>query len=255
MLRAYRSQYTTRASEPENAPWSGETERNGYSGSFGIAKLKMANKSVFKQLTHRFFLYVFICYNTYNYYILKRCNHLLLFLRPNEVKHQQLETTPEISKRMANVSLKGGSAETALAKALWHRGIRYRKNYRKLPGSPDIAITTAKVAVFVDGEFWHGEDWENRKARLKSNREYWIEKIEENIARDKRNNKSLQKMGWIPIHFWEKEVIKHLDDCVETVLKAVNKQSQSAIDYEKIIDNNALEMLVAEEVSNEIRNE
>lgn len=79
------------------------------------------------------------------------------------MKHQKLETTPEISKRMANVKLKGGKAENILAKSLWHNGVRYRKNYKKLPGSPDIAITKYKTAIFVDGEFWHGEDWENRK--------------------------------------------------------------------------------------------
>ena len=107
------------------------------------------------------------------------------------MKHQKLKTTPEISKRMANVSLKGGKAESALAKALWANGVRYRKNYKALPGSPDIAITKYKVAVFVDGEFWHGYDWENRKKKLKSNREYWIEKIEENMARDKRNDQKL----------------------------------------------------------------
>ena len=77
---------------------------------------------------------------------------------------------------MANVSLKGGKAETELAHALWHVGIRYRKNYKAVPGSPDITITKYKVAVFVDGEFWHGKDWEERKQRLKRNREYWIEK-------------------------------------------------------------------------------
>lgn len=74
------------------------------------------------------------------------------------MKHNKLDTTPEISKRMSNVRLKGGQAETILAKSLWHLGLRYRKNYKKLPGSPDIAITKYKVAVFVDGEFWHGKD-------------------------------------------------------------------------------------------------
>ena len=137
------------------------------------------------------------------------------------MKHQQLQTTPEISKRMGNVSLKGGKAEMALAKALWSSGIRYRKNYKKLPGSPDIAITKYKIAIFVDGEFWHGEDWENRKQRLKSNREYWIEKIEENIARDKRNDDLLKDCGWIPIHFWEKEVLKELESCLNTIETAV----------------------------------
>lgn len=134
------------------------------------------------------------------------------------MKHKQLTTTTEISKRMANVSLKGGKSETTLANALWHTGIRYRKNFKELPGSPDIAITKYKIAIFVDGEFWHGEDWENRKEKLKSNREYWTEKIEENIARDKRNDALLKDLGWTPLHFWEKEVKKDLDGCVNRVI-------------------------------------
>lgn len=69
------------------------------------------------------------------------------------MKHQQLQTTPEISRRRGNVSLKGGKSELALAKALWKSGIRYRENYKKLPGSPNIATTKYKIAVFVDGEF------------------------------------------------------------------------------------------------------
>lgn len=133
------------------------------------------------------------------------------------MKHPKFETTPAISKRMGNVHLKGGKAETALAKALWHEGYRYRLNYKKLPGSPDIAITKYKIAVFVDGEFWHGQDWEKRKAKLKSNREYWIEKIEENISRDKRNDELLKDMGWTPIHFWEKDVASHIDICTDAV--------------------------------------
>ncbi len=137
------------------------------------------------------------------------------------MKHQILTTTPEISKRMANVRLKRGKAETMLAKRLWHAGYRYRLNYRKLPGSPDIAITKHKVAVFVDGEFWHGQNWDERKPKLKSNREYWIEKIEENIARDKRNNDSLDKQGWSVIRFWEKEVLKDLDGCVEKIITLI----------------------------------
>lgn len=146
------------------------------------------------------------------------------------MKHQKLNTTPEVSKRMANVHLKGGKAETALAKALWAEGVRYRRNYRKLPGSPDIAITKYQIAVFVDGEFWHGYDWENRKEKLKSNREYWIEKIEENIARDKRNDKLLEEMGWKTIHFWEKEVNKELNRCKNEVLGevAIRKEGSNA---------------------------
>ena len=137
------------------------------------------------------------------------------------MKHPKFNTTPDVSKRRGQVHLKGGKAETTLAKALWHEGYRYRRNYKKLPGSPDIAITKYKVAIFVDGEFWHGQDWENRKAKLKSNREYWIEKIEENIARDERNDSLLSEAGWTVYHFWEKDVLKNPDYCVETVLAAI----------------------------------
>ena len=76
------------------------------------------------------------------------------------MKHQKLETSPEISKRMANVKLKRETAETQLAKALWHKGYRYRLNHRKLLGSPDIVLTKQKTAIFIDGEFWHGHDWQ-----------------------------------------------------------------------------------------------
>lgn len=133
------------------------------------------------------------------------------------MKHQVLSTTPEISKRMSNVHLKAGKAETDLAKALWKRGFRYRKNYKKLPGSPDMAILKYHIAVFVDGEFWHGKDWHQRKSKLKSNREYWIAKIEENMARDVRVDCELRSIGWLPIHFWEKEVKANLLECIKQI--------------------------------------
>lgn len=122
---------------------------------------------------------------------------------------------------MSKVRLKNGKAETILAKKIWHKGYRYRRNYKKLPGSPDVSILRYRVAVFVDGEFWHGENWEERKAKLKHNREYWIEKIEENMARDKRVDAQLQELGWIPIHFWEKQVLKNTDECVNTILELI----------------------------------
>jgi len=138
------------------------------------------------------------------------------------MKHQKLETTDAISKRMARVRLKKGKAETMLAKALWHQGYRYRMNYKELPGSPDIAFTKQKVAVFVDGEFWHGYDWENRKEKLKNNRDYWIEKIQENMARDMKNGRQLEELGWRAIRFWEKEVLQDLDNCVDKCTKLLS---------------------------------
>ena len=138
------------------------------------------------------------------------------------MKHpKHYDTDEKTSKRMSNVKLKQGDAETALAKALWHAGYRYRLNYKKLPGSPDIAITKYKIAIFVDGEFWHGYKWEEKKAKLKRNREYWIEKIEENIDRDIRVDKELIKMGWMPVHFWSKDVKKDVDQCVNAIKQAI----------------------------------
>lgn len=138
------------------------------------------------------------------------------------MKHRKLETTPEISKRMSKVKLKRNSVETKLAKALWHKGYRYRLNYKELPGSPDIVLTKYHIAIFVDGEFWHGKDFEERKEKLINNKDYWIEKIQENIDRDNLNDKLLRQQGWTPLHFWSKDVEKYLDACVGVVEEFIN---------------------------------
>ena len=138
------------------------------------------------------------------------------------MKHpKSYDSTPETRKRMSRVKLKGGKAETLLAKVLWHKGYRYRKNDKRFPGSPDILIPKYRIAIFVDGEFWHGKNWDVRKERLKRNREYWIEKIEENIARDLRNDQALIQAGWVPIHFWEKDVTKNIDRCILDIEAAI----------------------------------
>lgn len=153
------------------------------------------------------------------------------------MKHpKSYDSTPETRERMSKVKLKGGKAETLLAKTLWHQGYRYRKNYKRMPGSPDIAILKHRIAVFVDGEFWHGKDWENRKASLKRNREYWIEKIEENMARDLRNDQLLTQAGWTPIHFWEKEVMKNLPVCVSKIEEAILAQLIDSTDDSEPVD-------------------
>ena len=134
------------------------------------------------------------------------------------MKHPKgYDTDEATSKRMANVKLKRGDAEVLLAKKLWHNGFRYRLNYKKLPGSPDIAILKYHLAVFVDGEFWHGYDWDTKKTKLKRNREYWLQKIEENMKRDVCVDKELIYLGWIPVHFWTREVLKETDECIETI--------------------------------------
>lgn len=153
------------------------------------------------------------------------------------MKHpKSYDSTPETRERMSKVKLKGGKAETLLAKTLWHQGYRYRKNDKRMPGSPDIAILKHRIAVFVDGEFWHGKDWENRKASLKRNREYWIEKIEENMARDLRNDQLLTQAGWTPIHFWEKDVMKNLPVCVAEIEEVILAQLIDSTDDSEPVD-------------------
>ena len=137
------------------------------------------------------------------------------------MKHpKQYDTTPETSKRMSHVKLKHGAAETMLAKTLWRSGIRYRCNYKALPGSPDIAITKYHIAIFVDGEFWHGYDWENRKNDIKSHQEFWIPKIERTIQRDREVTERLQSEGWIVLRFWGKEIKKNVSECADIIQKA-----------------------------------
>lgn len=136
-----------------------------------------------------------------------------------------MESKEYRSKMMSKIKSTGGKAETMLAKELWHSGIRYFRNYKKLPGKPDIAITKYKIAVFVDGEFWHGYDWENqKKKRMHTNREYWISKIEKNMKRDTIVNKQLEELGWTVLRFWEKsEVLKDLSKCVEIIQTEIAK--------------------------------
>lgn len=122
---------------------------------------------------------------------------------------------------MSRIKSKDTKIEVSFRKALWHRGIRYRKNYRLLPGSPDIAITKSKIAIFCDGEFWHGKDWPEKKGRFKSNPEYWVNKIEKNMRRDSIADRRLDIEGWVVLRFWGDELQKNLESCVEEVIDAI----------------------------------
>ena len=84
-----------------------------------------------------------------------------------------------VSKNMSKIHSKDTSIELQLRKALWHRGYRYRKNYKALPGSPDIVLTKYKIAIFCDSEFFHGKDWDVLRLRLEKgkNPDYWIKKL------------------------------------------------------------------------------
>ena len=137
------------------------------------------------------------------------------------------DLTPEQRRRnMQAIRSKDTTIELRMRKALWQRGVRYRKNYKKLVGKPDIAITKYRIAVFCDSDYWHGYDWENRNQRIKSNRDYWVPKIERNMKRDREVTAALQDEGWLVLRFWEWQIRKQLDECVEEVLQSIEARKQ-----------------------------
>ena len=131
--------------------------------------------------------------------------------------------TPEQrSKVMKAIRGKGTKIEKRLAKALWEKGLRYRKNDKSVYGTPDLVFKSKKVAIFVDSEFWHGKDWLTEKDRVKTNAEFWQKKIETNIRRDILVNLTLQEQGWTVLRFWGKEIEKELERCVAEITQALN---------------------------------
>lgn len=122
---------------------------------------------------------------------------------------------------MRKIKAKNTTPEIILRKALWKEGIRYRIENIKITGNPDIAIKKHKIAIFIDGEFWHGFNWQEKKTKIKSNKEYWIKKIERNIERDKKNNQLLTNQNWVVLRFWEHEIKKDLNKCIEIVKDSI----------------------------------
>ena len=143
--------------------------------------------------------------------------------------------TPEQRrKNMQRIRSKDTKAELLLRKALWKEGYRYRKNYKLLPGTPDIVLTKYKIAIFVDSEFFHGRNWEVLQARLNkgSRGEYWIGKIRRNMERDYEVDQKLRSDEWIVLHFWDKDIEKHLDECVQTIKEVIfDNNSLCEFDY------------------------
>lgn len=130
-------------------------------------------------------------------------------------------TKEQRRKNMQAVKNKDSRIEILLRKALWSKGYRYRKNYSKIEGKPDIVLSKYKTVIFCDSEFWHGYNWEVRKNDIKSNREFWIKKIEGNIKRDANVNKILKEQGWKVIRFWGKEIQKNLETCINKIEKEI----------------------------------
>lgn len=129
------------------------------------------------------------------------------------------KTREQISYNMSRVRNKATSSENILCEALIKRGITtFRRNAKEIFGKPDLVFGARKIAVFCDGDFWHGYDWEHKKNEIKSNQSFWIPKIEHNIARDEEVTQTLQNSGWTVFRFWEHEIEKELDCCVNIIL-------------------------------------
>ncbi|MBS9524002.1 very short patch repair endonuclease [Litoribacter ruber] len=132
-------------------------------------------------------------------------------------------TTKKRSDNMARIKGWDTKPEKILKKALWHAGVRYRSNSQKLLGRPDISFIKYKLVVFVDGSFWHGHDWNRRKSSIKSNRDFWLPKIERNMQRDQEVNAYYLSKGWTVLRFWDFEVKNELGVCVMKVAEEIER--------------------------------
>ena len=129
-------------------------------------------------------------------------------------------TKEQRKKNMQHIRSKDTKAEILLRKALWKKGIRYRKNYLRLPGKPDIAITKHRIAIFVDGDFWHARGHEERPGeQIATNRSFWSSKLKRNVERDRYVNELLLEQGWLVLRFWESDIKKDLEKCVDEIMK------------------------------------
>jgi DNA mismatch endonuclease (patch repair protein) len=134
-------------------------------------------------------------------------------------------TTKKRSKIMSKIRGKNSKPELLFRKALWAKGVRYRVNTKQLPGRPDISIKKYKLAIFIDGAYWHGYNWDERKTKIKTNRAFWVPKIERNIQRDQEVNRQLEDMGFTVFRFWEHEIKNNLDTCINDVMVYLQTQS------------------------------
>ncbi|MBQ1621415.1 very short patch repair endonuclease [Selenomonas bovis] len=128
-------------------------------------------------------------------------------------------TKEQRRKAMSRNRAKDTRPEVRLRKALYHQRLRYRKNYRKLPGTPDIALTRQKIAIFVDGDFWHARGHETHPGeQVTTNKEYWVKHLSRNVERDREVTDTLTEQGWLVLRFWESDIKRNLEACVNTIL-------------------------------------
>ena len=117
----------------------------------------------------------------------------------------------------------GTRCELVLRAQLRRLGLTFKTNGKALPGNPDIVFPEARVAVFCDGDFWHGRKWRDRRMRLRTgtNSAYWVAKIESNMRRDRRRARELRSLGWTPVRLWETDILRSPAPAGRRVLAAI----------------------------------
>lgn len=143
----------------------------------------------------------------------------------------RIPTSRQRSYNMSRIRAKDTKPEMLLRRALWAKNIRYRTHASDLPGKPDIVIRKYRLVIFVDGEFWHGHNWEKTKGRIKANRDFWIPKIERNIQRDKEVNAALIKTGYTVFRFWGGDIRKNLHKCINQIQLYVETAGEGRVPY------------------------
>lgn len=149
------------------------------------------------------------------------------------------EVSEKSHKNMSRIRGKDTSIELALRRALWAKGYRYRKNYKSLPGTPDIVLTKYKIAIFCDSEFFHGRDWQTLMPKLQKgkNSDYWIAKIERNMERDHVKDKTLLFEGWTVIHFWGKDILNNTEQCIRVIEEIIlDAKIQDGVDDDGLFE-------------------
>ena len=131
-------------------------------------------------------------------------------------------SSDQISYNMSRIKNKNTTIELRFEDELKRRGLTtYVKNPKGIPGKPDFSFVARKIAVFCDGDFWHGYNWEATRKTIHSNRDFWIPKIEKNMARDTRVNAALAEQGWQTFRFWGHDIKKNLAQCADAVEAAL----------------------------------
>jgi len=134
-------------------------------------------------------------------------------------------TTKERSELMGRIKAQNTKPEQKLRKVLWALGLHYRLNVKSLPGKPDIVLGKYHLVIFVDGEFWHGFEWEQKREKIKSNRDFWIPKIERNQQRDREVNEQLAALGYSVVRFWDHQIERDLNWCINQILERLSSES------------------------------